>query len=79
MSPEAEIALEDVSRLRDDVQRGRERLFHASLSLTLHADDADTLDELTQRTSAHFAAALGQLDPCPSASAKDCSRPSRWR
>ncbi|MDE2744715.1 MAG: ATP-binding protein [Chloroflexota bacterium] len=65
MSPEAEIALEDVSRLRDDVQRGRERLFHASLSLTLHADDLDTLDELTQRASAHFAAALGQLDPLP--------------
>ena len=65
MSPEAEIALEDVSRLRDDVQRGRERLFHASLSLTLHADDHDTLDELTQRASAHFAAALGQLDPLP--------------
>ncbi len=65
MSPEAEIALEDVSRLRDDVQRGRERLFHASLSLTLHAADAETLDELTQRASAHFAAALGQLDPLP--------------
>ncbi|MYA02060.1 MAG: DUF87 domain-containing protein [Chloroflexi bacterium] len=65
MSPEAEIALEDVSRLRDDVQRGRERLFHASLSLTLHADDPDTLDELTQRASAHFAAALGRLDPLP--------------
>ena len=65
MSPEAEIALEDVSRLRDDVQRGRERLFHASLSLTLHADDPDALDELTQRASAHFAAALGQLDPLP--------------
>ncbi|MDE2967376.1 MAG: ATP-binding protein [Chloroflexota bacterium] len=65
MSPEAEIALEDVSRLRDNVQRGRERLFHASLSLTLHADDPDTLDELTQRASAHFAAALGQLDPLP--------------
>ena len=39
LSPEAEIALEDVSRLRDEVQRGRERLFHASLSVTLHADD----------------------------------------
>ena len=39
MSPEAEIALEDVTRLRDEVQRGRERLFHASLSITLHARD----------------------------------------
>ncbi len=47
LSPEAEIALEDVSRLRDEVQRGRERLFHASLSVTLHAADADGLKDLT--------------------------------
>jgi len=53
MSPEAEIALEDVSRLRDEVQRGRERLFHASLSVTLHADNDDTLKELTQKAKAH--------------------------
>ncbi len=62
MSPEAEIALEDVSRLRDEVQRGRERLFHASLSVTLHADDQDTLKDLTQKARAHFAATLGKLD-----------------
>ncbi len=49
LSPEAEIALEDVSRLRDEVQRGRERLFHASLSVTLHADNAETLKDLTQK------------------------------
>ncbi len=65
LSPEAEIALEDVSRLRDDIQRGRERLFHASLAITLHAQDPEALDELTQRASAHFAASLGQLDPLP--------------
>ena len=62
LSPEAEIALEDVSRLRDEVQRGRERLFHASLSVTLHADNADTLKDLTQKAKAHFAATLGKLD-----------------
>ena len=62
LSPEAEIALEDVSRLRDEVQRGRERLFHASLSVTLHADNAETLKELTQKARAHFAATLGKLD-----------------
>ena len=49
LSPEAEIALEDVSRLRDEVQRGRERLFHASLSVTLHANDVETLKDLTQK------------------------------
>ena len=65
LSPEAEIALEDVSRLRDDVQRGRERLFNASLSVTLHAEDHESLAELTQRASAHFAATLGKLDPLP--------------
>ena len=62
MSPEAEIALEDVTRLRDQVQRGRERLFHASLSLTLHAKDEKALKEMTQRAKAHFAATLGKLD-----------------
>ena len=62
LSPEAEIALEDVSRLRDEVQRGRERLFHASLSVTLHANDEGTLKDLTQKARAHFAATLGKLD-----------------
>ncbi len=62
MSPEAEIALEDVTRLRDEVQRGRERLFHSSLSVTLHAKDENSLKEITQRAKAHFAATLGKLD-----------------
>ena len=62
MSPEAEIALEDISRLRDEVQRGRERLFHASLSVTLHAADQASLKEMTQRARAHFGATLGKLD-----------------
>ena len=62
MSPEAEIALEDVTRLRDEVQRGRERLFHSSLSVTLHAKDEASLKEMTQRAKGHFAATLGKLD-----------------
>ena len=62
LSPEAEIALEDITRLRDEVQRGRERLFHSSLSVTLHARDEEALKEMTQRAKAHFAATLGKLD-----------------
>ncbi len=62
MSPEAEIALEDVTRLRDEVQRGKERLFHSSLSVTLHASDESSLKEMTQRAKAHFGATLGKLD-----------------
>ena len=65
MSPEAAIALEDVTRLRDDVQRGRERLFHTSLSITLHAQDEAALKEMTQRVRAHFAATLGRVDALP--------------
>ena len=38
------------------------RLFHASLSVTLHADNAETLKDLTQKARAHFAATLGKLD-----------------
>ncbi len=51
-----------MTRLRDEVQRGRERLFHASLSVTLHAPDEASLSDLTQRAKAHFAATLGKLD-----------------
>ena len=65
LSPEAEIALEDVTRLRDEVQRGRERLFHSSLSITLHSNDLMSLKEITQTTRAHFAATLGKLDVLP--------------
>jgi len=65
LSSEAEIALEDVMRLRDEVQRGRERLFHASLSLTLHAPDEESLAEITQTAKAHFASTLGKLDALP--------------
>ena len=65
LSSEAEIALEDVMRLRDEVQRGRERLFHASLSITLHAADEEALAEVTQTAKAHFASTLGKLDVLP--------------
>ena len=76
MSPEAEIALEDITRLRDEVQRGRERLFHASLSVTLHGKDEAALKEMTQRAKAHFGATLGKLDPLASRSPRES--PRRW-
>ena len=78
MSPEAEIALEDITRLRDEVQRGRERLFHASLSVTLHAKDEALLREMTQRAKAHFAATLGKLDNLAFRQREGCFRPCRW-
>ena len=62
MSPEAEIALEDVTRLRDEVQRGRERLFHPpSPSPFTRRTRRPQGDDPAGR--GHFAATLGKLDP----------------
>lgn len=64
-SPEAEIALEDITRLRDELHRGRERLYHASLSLTVYADSFDQLTERTQELRGFFAGSMGSLSPLP--------------
>ena len=42
--PEAEVAAEDVARLRDALQRGEERVFATGLYLLLRAPTADRLD-----------------------------------
>ena len=60
--PEAEIALQDVARLRDQVHRGRERLFHASVSITIYADGAEQLKERELALRGLFAGALASLD-----------------
>ena len=60
--PEAEIALQDVARLRDQVHRGRERLFHASLSITIYADGVEQLKERELALRGLFAGALASLD-----------------
>ena len=79
MSPEAEIALEDVSRLRDEVQRGRERLFHASLSVTLHADSQDSLKDLTQKARGPLRRHPGQAGhPGLPATGGACCRRCPW-
>ena len=61
-SPETEIALEDASRLRDEVHRGRERLFNASFSITIYAGTADSLKERGQQLRGLFAGSMAVLD-----------------
>ena len=61
-SPETEIALEDASRLRDEVHRGRERLFNASFSITIYAGTADSLKERGQQLKGLFAGSMAVLD-----------------
>ena len=61
-TPETDIALEDILRLQDAVQRGRQRLFHSSLSITVHADTHAALKDATQKVQVHFGATLGRID-----------------
>ena len=61
-SPETEIALEDAYRLRDEVHRGRERLFNASFSITIYAGTADSLKERGQQLRGLFAGSMAVLD-----------------
>ena len=62
VDPAVEIALEDVMRLRDAVQRGVERLFDVSMSLTLYAEDEAKLKEFTYLTTAQFSSMMGFVD-----------------
>ena len=59
-SPETEIALEDASRLRDEVHRGRERLFNAAFSITIYAGTADSLKERGQQLRGLFAGSMAR-------------------
>ena len=47
--PEREIALEDAERLRDQLQRGEERVFSTSLYILVRGSSRAELDELTRR------------------------------
>ena len=61
-SPETEIALEDASRLRDEVHRGRERLFNASFSITIYGDTTESIKERGQQLRGLFAGSMATLD-----------------
>ena len=46
--PQAETALRDIEKLRDDITQGIEKFFQFGLYITLYADDKNTLDKLTR-------------------------------
>ena len=60
--PETLIALEDIDRLRDQVQRGVERLFDAAVIVTVHAPTSEQLDANVESVSRHFTSTLGHVD-----------------
>ena len=62
VDPTIEIAIEDIMRLRDAVQRGIEKMFDVSVSVTIHADTRRRLDEYSTMLSSHFTSVIGQMD-----------------
>ena len=60
--PETEIALQDIDRLRDQVQRGVERLFDAAVIVTVHGTTSKQLDSNVESISRHFTSSLGHID-----------------
>ena len=58
--PEAEVAAEDVERLRDALQRGEERVFSVSLYVLVRAPTPAALDDLTRRVEATVGGMLAQ-------------------
>jgi hypothetical protein len=62
-SAEREVAYEDVERLRDELQRGEERVFSASLYLCLRSPNVAGLDDLSRRVEAALASMLASSRP----------------
>jgi len=56
--PMRETALRDIEKLRDDLTQGTERFFQYSLYVTIYADSAKELDELTNKIEALFGSRL---------------------
>ena len=62
VGPEVEIALEDVMRLRDLVQRGVEKLFDVSVSIMYHTESERKFSEYGYMFTSYFSSVLGRMD-----------------
>ena len=62
-SPELETALSDIEDLRDQLQRGEERLFNFSLYFTIYAKTMEELDNLTAKLESTLGAQLVYTKP----------------
>ncbi len=57
-----QIALQDILFLRDAVMRGSERLFNASVAITISGDDEDKLQENVTSLRSIFTAVFAEID-----------------
>ena len=61
--PELEIAYQDTEELRDNLQRGLEKVFHYALYITVYAKDMATLDSISERIETSLAGQLIYTKP----------------
>ena len=59
--PETEIAINDIDRLRDAIQRGTERLFNVAVVGTVHGASEEGLDSRWESIIRHFTSSLGKV------------------
>jgi len=61
--PELEIAYQDTEELRDNLQRGLEKVFHYALYITIYAKDMESLNSITERIETSLAGQLIYTKP----------------
>ena len=61
--PELEIAYQDTEELRDNLQRGLEKVFHYALYITVYAKNMETLESISERIETSLAGQLIYTKP----------------
>ena len=60
--PEIIVAIEDIDRLRDQVERGNEKLFHTSMIISVHAKTQSAVADFSRQIEGQITSALGRVD-----------------
>lgn len=61
--PELEIAYQDTEELRDNLQRGLEKVFHYALYITIYAKDMESLNSIAERIETSLSGQLIYTKP----------------
>ena len=59
--PEVELAIEDVIRISDEVERGVSRLFRRTMTIAVYGRDRQQLKEVSEKVSGHFRSSLAAV------------------
>ena len=63
VSPEVDVAISDVSRIADEVQRGISRLFRRTMMVSVYGRSRDDLRGNSEEVSGQFRAVLASVEP----------------